>query len=162
MAKPTPCSEWNVRALVNHMIGGNYAFAEALAGKKIDASAQMPDLVGDDPAASYSASATAALNGWRAPGALERTLALPPGDVPGSVGINLHMTKTSLHTWDLARALGKEHAIEPEPAEVSFELMRQMIRPEVRVPGGPFGPEVRCSAEAPIQDRLLAFAGRSP
>jgi uncharacterized protein (TIGR03086 family) len=120
MARPTPCSEWNVRALINHMIGVNHAFARALAGEKIERGGQMPDLVGDDPAASYTAAATAALEAWRAPGALERTLALPPGDVPGSVGINIHMTDQSVHTWDLAKALDREHAIDPKLAEVSL------------------------------------------
>jgi uncharacterized protein (TIGR03086 family) len=162
MARPTPCSEWNVRALINHMIGVNHAFARALAGEKIERGGQMPDLVGDDPAASYTAAATAALEAWRASGALQRTLALPPGDVPGSVGINIHMTDQSVHTWDLARALGREHAIDPKLAEVSLELLRQVVRPEVRASGGPFGPEVPCSDEAPVQERLLAFSGRSP
>jgi uncharacterized protein (TIGR03086 family) len=65
MARPTPCSEWNVRALVNHMIGVNYAFARALAGEKIEPGGQMPDLVGDDPAASYTALSYVA--GWQGP-----------------------------------------------------------------------------------------------
>jgi uncharacterized protein (TIGR03086 family) len=162
LAKPTPCSEWNVRALVNHMIGVNYAFTQALAGKKIETGGETPDLVGDDPAASYAKASRGALEAWRAPGALDRILSLPPGDVPGSTGINIFMTDQSVHTWDLARALGKEHAIDTDLVEVSFEMLRQILRPEFRATGGPFGPEVPCAADAAVQDRLLAFTGRNP
>src|ERR687885_204447 len=69
LGKPTPCEGWDVRALVTHMVGTNGRFASALSGGQPSAApAADADLV-----AAYNASADAALQAWRAPGAFERT-----------------------------------------------------------------------------------------
>lgn len=162
LAKPTPCSAWQVRALINHMTAGNYVFAEALAGTKPKLPDDMPDLLGDDPGAAYAEAASALMDGWRALGALERTLPLPFADIPASVGINIYLMDQLIHTWDLARALGSEYLMDADLAEVALETVKQTLRPEFRGPGGPFGPEIACATDAPVQERLLAFTGRQP
>jgi uncharacterized protein (TIGR03086 family) len=162
LAKPTPCSEWDVQALINHMIGTNRRFADAVAGEQraADTGAQTP--AGGDPAAAYAASTQAALQAWRAPGALERTLHLPFGDIPGSVGIGVIFVDQLIHTWDLAKATGREHRLDDDLAATALEISRPRIGPERRGPGKPFGPEILCADDAPIQDRLAAFMGRQP
>lgn len=162
LSRPTPCSDWDVKALLNHMIGGNYAFAEALAGKKIEPPAQMPDLVGGDPGMAYARSAAHMMDAWRSPGALQRTLALPFGDIPAAVGINVILMDQLVHSWDLATALGRAYAMEADLAEVALQTLQQTVRPEYRGPGMPFAHEVPCPADAPVQERLLAFTGRNP
>src|SRR5690242_1655508 len=81
----TPCTEWNVRALLNHMIGGNLMFAKAARGESVDPAMFTADHVGDNPTESYNASAEAALDAWRQPGVMEKTIHLPFGDMPGAV-----------------------------------------------------------------------------
>src|SRR3954449_4211350 len=74
LAKPTPCSEWDVRALANHMTGVCLMFGRAAQGEAIEGRPTFTDLIGDDPGAAYVRAAEANREGWNSPGALERTL----------------------------------------------------------------------------------------
>jgi len=150
LARPTPCEGWDVRALINHMIGVNARFAAAVSreGTPPDASA---DLVGDDPAASYRAAAQKTMAVFRAPGALDKTFRL-----------GVFFVDQLQHAWDLAQALGRSYTLDPALATAALEMSRQGIGPDRRGPGKPFGDEVPCSEDAPIQDRLAAFLGRQP
>jgi uncharacterized protein (TIGR03086 family) len=159
LSKPTPCSEWNVRQLVDHMIGVNRMFAGAVGGQPPADAGASPS--GDDLAAAYSASARAALAAWRSPGALERTLTLPFGQMPGAQAIGFNLGDQLVHTWDLAKATGRDRTLDPEACAAVLERTRQVLSPEARGPGRPFGPEMPCSEDAPISDRLAAFLGRA-
>ncbi len=172
LTRPTPCTAWDVRALINHMIGTNQFFAHALAGDRTPPTptGALPDLVGDDPAGAYAASARTVMDGWRAPGALERVLSLPFGDSPASVAITLDTADQLVHTWDLGQGLGREVALDPEIAAMVLEFSKgsaahssaaTMLKPEMRGPNT-FAPEVPCAPDAPVQDRLLAWLGRHP
>src|SRR5690349_16182108 len=70
LAKPTPCAEWNVRALVNHMIGVCLTYAAVFRGQPADSGNTPADLAGDRPADAYSRAAAALLAALQAPGAL--------------------------------------------------------------------------------------------
>src|SRR5436189_5237768 len=82
--KPTPCWEWNVRALINHMIGMNHYLAASLAGQPAAAGGDTPDFVGAGAAAAYADSTRAALAAARAPGALDQTVQLGPNPLPAA------------------------------------------------------------------------------
>jgi uncharacterized protein (TIGR03086 family) len=157
LSLPTPCSEWNVRQVIDHMIGTNHAFARAVSGA---APAHGASPSGDDPAAAYAASARAALAAWQTPGALERTLNLPFGRMPGAQAIGFNIGDQLVHTWDLAKATGRDRTLDAEAAAAVLEAVRQRVSPEARGPGRPFGPEQPCPPDAPISDRLAAFLGR--
>ena len=159
LSKPTPCSEWNVRQLLDHMIGVNWAFAGALGAQPPAGAGASPS--GDDPAAAYSASARAALAAWRSPGALERTLNLPFGQLPGARAIGFNIGDQLTHTWDLAKATGRDRTLDPEACAVVLEQVQQAIGRDARGPGRPFGPEMPCPEDAPLSDRLAAFLGRA-
>ncbi len=160
LAKPTPCAEWNVRQLIDHMIGVNWALAGAASGQP-PSPGSSPPTAGDDPAAAYAASARAALAAWRSPGALERTLTLPFGQMPGAQAIGFNIGDQLVHTWDLAKATGRDRTLDPEVAAAVLERARQTLSPEMRGPGRPFGPEMPCPEDAPLSDRLAAFLGRA-
>ena len=76
---PTPCTEWDTRMLLNHIIGGNYMFATLGAGESIDMSQPLPDFSSDDPSGHYERSAKGALAGFSSPGAMERIYPVPMG-----------------------------------------------------------------------------------
>ena len=159
LTRPSPCEGWNVRTLINHMIGVNQRFAVAVSGQGSPPAADA-DLVGSDAGASYRASAAAALAAYRTPGAMERVVLLAAGEMPGQVACAVHFNDQLQHVWDLCQALGRPYPLGPELATAALEMSRQRVGPERRGPGKAFGPEVACAPDAPVQDRLAAFLGR--
>lgn len=102
----TLCTQWDTRALLNHLIGGNHMWAALGAGQELGRSQQPPDFASDNPAGAYRTSANAAVETFRAPGAMERTFKAPIGDIPGQVALGLALMDTVVHGWDLAKATG--------------------------------------------------------
>jgi|SRR5581483_2176603 len=159
-SRRTPCSGWDVSALIYHMIGTCASFTAALQ-EASGGGDSTPD-VGFDLAASYREITDAVMKEWRAPGVLERTITLRLGPVPASRAIWILIADQALHTWDLAKALGRPYTMPADLAATLLDLMQQWLKPEMRGPGKAFGPEVPCPEDAPIQDRAVAFAGRQP
>jgi uncharacterized protein (TIGR03086 family) len=158
----TPCSEWDVRALLNHVIGVSEAFSRVGDGTPIS----PPDpnahyFVGDGYSAAYDSAAAGMLAAWRRPGALDATITLPFGDAPASVGASICFLDTLVHGWDLARATGQDTTIDPRLAEAALEVARNIVSDDFRAAGA-FGPEVTVSANAPAGEQLVAFLGRTP
>jgi uncharacterized protein (TIGR03086 family) len=160
--KPTPCSEWTVRELANHMTGVCLMFGRAAGGEAITERPAPADLIGDNPGAAYVKAAEADGEAWSAPGAVERTVTVPAGQLPGSVALSINTVDQLLHACDLARALGHDVVIPDDLAESALGFMKGFLTPDRRGPGKAFGQEVAVAADAPVQQRLLAFAGRQP
>jgi uncharacterized protein (TIGR03086 family) len=157
---PTPCVGFTVAGVLEHMIGGATAFAPAFRGEA------APVLAGNDPGAGTTIErwhrAMAELGeAVHSPGAQERTVASPFGDVPGSMFARYVAFDGLVHGWDLASATGQPY---DPPAELVVEAeayARQLITPPMR-DGDTFAAEVEASVDAnPIQ-RLVAFSGRRP
>ena len=87
---------------------------------------------------------------------------MPIGEIPGAVGINIILADQLLHTWDLAKALGRPYTMDADLAEATLQTMQQMMRPEFRGPGQGFAEAVPRPEDAPVEERLVAFAGRKP
>jgi uncharacterized protein (TIGR03086 family) len=161
LARPTPNEGWDVRAMLNHMIYVNKNFAFAVSG---EGSRPTPDAdhVGGDPASSYRATAASALAAWRRPGSLEGTVTMGSGESPAHLACGAHFVDALQHVWDLSKATGRPYPLDPALCEAGFEISRIRVTPDRRGPGKPYGPEVACAADAPLQDRLAAFLGRQP
>ena len=160
----TPCTEWNARDLVNHVVRGNRLFAAALRGEQptIPPPGTPPpvsDVLGDDPLGAYRASADALLQAFRQPGVMERVVAVPFGSVPGAVALHLRNTELLVHGWDLARATGQAVPFPQEVAEQELQFSRGAIS---QIPPGrnPFGPPQPVREDAPAIDRLAGLLGR--
>lgn len=163
MSRQTPCSKWDVRGLVNHMIGVCNNFTAVFANQEMDMSVLRgtdTDLAGDDPGAAYGKAAADLMAALREPGALERSVKLAFGDTPGAFVARIIISDQSIHTWDLAKALGRSHNIPQSQAEVAMQLLEQFANPDTRGPDKGFDVAQPCSDDAPLQDRLLAFSGR--
>jgi uncharacterized protein (TIGR03086 family) len=153
--EPTPCDEWTVRQLLEHMIG-------VVAGLGAAAGGNPPQefVLGADPAAQFDEAAAAALAAWQVPGVLDRILEIPAGAMPGHVVAGINLLDTATHTWDLAIATGQPADL-PEPvATAALEASEQIIRPDVRP--GRFGPEQSLPSGTSTTARLVAFLGRTP
>jgi uncharacterized protein (TIGR03086 family) len=116
------------------------------------------DNVGDDPKGAWGAASVRAMNAFETPGAMEKIVALPFGQMPAGVALNIAIFDVATHAVDLARATG-QHVTDTELLEGALAMGRQMVGPELRAPGV-FGDEQKVSESAPVEDRLLAFAGR--
>ena len=98
---PTPCTEWDVAALLNHLVGTLW-LAEGLLADRSPRHALAPgglpavDLVRGDPAAAYAEAAAAALAAAGDGDALTRTHATPLGAMPGPVLVGLRVNSTSV------------------------------------------------------------------
>ncbi|HJV08760.1 MAG TPA: TIGR03086 family metal-binding protein [Acidimicrobiales bacterium] len=158
---PTPCADWDVRLLLNHIIGGNYTMAEAARGGRADPAGDMDDHTRPDPGSNYIASADAALAAWAEPGAMERKVHMAFGDIPAPAAVSIHFLDVVVHGWDLARATGQDATIEADLAAEALDISHGLLSPELRA-AGVFGPEVPISEDNPLHDRLAAFMGRRP
>lgn len=156
----TPCTGWDVRALLGHLIGITLIYgAGGLSAGEMFAPAE----VGDDPGWAYGLAAKSALDTFSTPGAMERTFRLPAGEVPGSVALGLALTEAAVHGWDLADATGKSGTIDSDVAEALLAFHRSVAATEFRLgPDAMFGPEVPVDAGRSESDRLVGFLGRRP
>src|SRR4051812_43512887 len=158
VSKPTPCTDWDVKGLTDHMIGVVQRFGAFFAA----APATAPADQSSDPSGAYRQAMDGLLQAARAPGALDKTLSLPFGEMPGRQALGIVIGDQSIHTCDLAKALGKPFTMDEGIASATLGVLHQLITADRRGPGKGFAEEVSCPADAPAQDRLLAFSGRQP
>ena len=109
LSSPTPCPEWDVKALVDHVIAGNQRVVERAGGHV----APLPEVLDG----THRASAKAAQEVFAEPQALTRTYQLPIGELPGAAFIELRTSDLLVHAWDLAIATGQPTDLDPELAE---------------------------------------------
>lgn len=160
---PTPCRSWTVRTLVNHVVDELYQFSFVVGGGK---RRQLgDDVLGDDWAGTYRVAADALLSAWRQPGALDRPHRLPGGELPATWAVGQHITEVVIHGWDIATATGQPTDLDAELGRYALAWQVENVRAEFRgdeAAGHHIGPEVTVADEAPLYDRLAAFAGRDP
>lgn len=151
----TPCAEWTVRELLEHMIGVVDGLGAAASGRT-----PTPFTLGADPAAQLHAAATGAMASWRTPGVLDRIVDAGPGPMPGHALASINLLDTATHTWDLATATGQPSSLPDDVATAALEASRAIVNDELRP--GRFGPEIPVPAGATPTEALVAFLGRTP
>ena len=148
---PTPCSEWNIASLLEHLAGG--------CGYLLAALGADPSAAGSWPDATVVAACVAAL---REEGALERRCMSPAGFewsvAEAAAGTAMDQL---IHTWDLAIAVGGEHGVDPDVTDAVVSMFLPQM-PEVGRQAGFVGPEIAVAPSAPALDRLLGAMGRNP
>ncbi|MGW1888428.1 TIGR03086 family metal-binding protein [Streptomyces sp. NPDC001970] len=157
LAAPTPCTDYDVRALINHLLQVVVNF-QALAAKKDTDFSTTPDRTGGDWQGLFEEETGRLVKAWAEPGAEEGTtgsLGLPARTVGHMV-----LGDLTLHVWDLARATGQGY--EPDPDVVAelgpaVEQMAPMARKY-----GAFGEPFAVPEDAAPFERVLATTGRDP
>ena len=113
---PTPCTDWEVRHLVNHLVSEQLWVPPLLAGKRVadlgDGFA-VGDVLGDDPVAAWDAAAAAATAAFAEPGALARVVHLSYADRPGEEYAREMIFDLVVHSWDLARGISADDTLDP-------------------------------------------------
>lgn len=158
---PTPCSDWDVRTLVNHIVAESLWTPPLMEGRTIKEVGDRfdGDVVGGDPRKAFHDAATPAIEAIRSDGAMSRTVHLSFGDTPAREYAMQLFADYLIHGWDLARATGGEERLDPELVAACsewFESMEDAYRT-----GGAIGPRPDVPADADPQTELLAKFGRT-
>jgi uncharacterized protein (TIGR03086 family) len=160
----TPCSEWDVRTLVQHLLSEQLWVPPMFEGLTIEQVGDRfdGDLMGDD-ASAWAPLLDSAMEQAHAvvaqPGALARTVHLSFGDFGGQEYVIQLTADLAIHGWDLARATGQDDTL--DPAVVALLLSWTEANAELLAGSGLFGPAVETGAGAPDDVRLLGLLGRS-
>lgn len=156
---PTPCSEFNVRELGNHMTGFlPYAANAIRKGPAMEGEA--PDFTQGDWAGTYAAMATDLATAVAEPGAAEGEVEFGAGAMPAENALGIMLMELTVHAWDLAKATGQTYELDPATAAMSAAITSQ-AGPGGR-DGGFFGPEVAAPEGASEFEKALAISGRDP
>ncbi len=156
---PTPCSEFDVRTLGNHMTGFlPYAANAFRRGPAMEGEA--PDFTQQDWAAAYEAMANDLVAAISEEGAFEGEVNFGAGAMPAENAAGITLMELTVHAWDLARATGQEYQLDPTTAAMSAAITAQ-AGPNGRE-GGFFGPEVPAPDNASEFEKALAVSGRDP
>jgi uncharacterized protein (TIGR03086 family) len=159
---PTPCTEWDVRALLNHLIlWTSYSLAARAEGESVGQDLMDRDFAADPGfAADYRAQLDRALAAWADPATWERSLDVMGSPTPSADVAALNIAEMVLHGWDLAAATSQAYTVsEPAAAaamqavEANADLFRQYKG---------FAEPVEVPPTASALDRLLALSGRDP
>lgn len=163
LALPTPCPDFDVRGLVNHLIfwTGVQGYAAGLRQAPEEV-AEGHDFTAEDGwVEAYAARAKAAAEAWSRPEAWEGEASLTGGAaMPASFVGGIVLSEWLLHGWDLAAATGQKPDVDDEVAAVLYE--NTAAKAEMARQYEVFGPEVPVPADAPWFDRALGLAGRDP
>jgi uncharacterized protein (TIGR03086 family) len=159
---PTPCSEWDVKQVANHIISENLWAAELFMGRTIGEVGNRldGDLAGDNPASAYASSAKFATQAVTAPGAMEATCHLSFGDYSGSDYAAQLFMDLLIHGWDIATATGQDARLDADLVQACLPIAEQLTA-QFRS-AGVFGENLPVSADVDPQVKLLALVGRRP
>ncbi len=157
---PTPCTEWDVRALVNHVVGELRWIPPLLAGRTIaEVGDQFAgDLLGNQPKPAWAVASQQAIEASLQPGTMERTVHLSSGDRRADAYISEVATDLVIHTWDLARGIGADDRLDRELVDFAQATLKPQV--EAWRAAGAFAPAVNVPQGADVQTQFLALVGR--
>ena len=150
---PTPCTEWNVRQLLDHIIGDEVLYAGSLSGTDAE------PVPGGDHLESFDRLASQLLEAVRKAGTLEKTIDSPIGAMTGAELLNGAFMDTLIHGWDLAKATGQDTALDSGLVEACYSMFADQA--DGMRASGIIGPRVPVDPDASTQVKLLGALGRT-
>lgn len=153
---PTPCAEWSVRDLVDHLVGMDLVFVAMFEGTPMPE--RGADRLGTDPAGAYRRSAEALRTAANRPGVLERSQSTAVGTATGAERLRWRIADLLTHGWDLVQATGIAVELPDDLAEQALTFVRSQLPSQPRA--GRFADPRPVRDNAPAIDRLAAFTGR--
>ena len=164
LGDPTPCPEFTVRDLINHVTGGAMMYAIAFREGSVPET-DLPRLEGDVLGNDYRATYANTLDDVRAilamPGAVDGNVVLPFGEMPRDAALAIAVFDVMVHAWDLATATGQSLTVSDAEAEAAIGYGAYLHVDELR-DGSLFGPHADTADDASGWDRLIAYSGRTP
>lgn len=156
----TPCPDWDVRQLVEHLITGNERFVVRLSGGQPGQPQERSGDTTTDLVDTYERTNREVLDTFERPGVMQSVAEWPIGTLTGTDALGLKITETLAHGWDLQQALGTQLDIDPQTIADAYAWSEPMLE---NIPEGrqPFGTPQDCPDDAPPLDRLAALLGRT-
>jgi uncharacterized protein (TIGR03086 family) len=155
---PTPCKDFTVAGVLEHMTGLASGFAPMFRGEEPPSGNPEPD--DNTEMARFDSAMEELLDAVQSPGALDRTIQTPGGDMPGAVFARLVAFDGLVHGWDLATSTGQPWDLDDELVADVDGFARQAITDEMR-DGDAFATEQQPTDNATPVQRLVAFSGRT-
>jgi uncharacterized protein (TIGR03086 family) len=163
LTHPTPCNDWQVRDLIDHIVGATRFFADIAEQGSSPEGQDWPGYADGDFVSSFAEWAGRAVAGFSAAGAMQQNMLLPTGPTPGSRCMQVATAEIFVHGWDLARATGQSMPPDAGVADALLSSWWASLCAEVRQNDPPpFAPEIDVPRDAPALDRLTGFLGRDP
>ncbi|MDA3647454.1 TIGR03086 family metal-binding protein [Saccharopolyspora indica] len=159
----TPCTDYDVRALLGHVV--SVLRRLALAGAGTDFSEVPGVVVGIDDDGWSDAFARArdeVERVWGDDEVLDRAVDLKWATMPGRTVLDAYTHEFTIHSWDLAHATGRLADLDPDLATRALEVLPTFAPPETRSAEGTFAPVVQVPEDADTYTRLAAYTGRHP
>ncbi len=162
LSEPTPDTEWDVRALLNHLIlWTSHSLERRASGESVAPELMEHDFAAEpDFAAAYRAQLDCALAAWADPAVWDRELDMMGTKTPAADVAALIIAELILHGWDLATATGQDYAVSDRAAQVALGAVEANAELFREYAG--FADPVAVAADAPLLHRLLALSGRDP
>lgn len=160
---PTACTEFDVRGLLSHVVGGTLRIAEIGEGSDTPRAATAEGVPDDGWPAAYGEARARVLKAWESDERMASPVRVPWGDLTGREALGGFVMELVAHTWDLSEALGHPTELDPEQAEFALVAAhRGLPASRPRDAGVPFDPIVEAPAGAGPYERLAAWLGRVP
>ncbi len=159
---PTPCSEYDVTRLTEHIVGAAARPAFIVNGGQIEGEIEI---TGSAPSggfmAAYGRAAAEANEAFAEDAVFDKEFALPWGSFRGSAIALMYAMEATVHGWDLATATGQADKLDDEVAAALLPVAQGMLPPDFRGGDIPFGPVVMVGVDARPADQLAGYLGRS-
>ena len=147
----TPCDNWRVRDLLNHMLETqNYFLSAAKGGDASPPGQTPPELVSDNPTTDFDRAVNDMVSTYGQDGVIEKT----------GPALGIAFADMLLHGWDVARATGQDATMPEGLPQAAYDVIHGRFTEEQRK--GVFKPEIPVGDDATAQERLLAYTGRDP
>lgn len=152
---PTPCEDWTVRDLLDHLVWESIVWG-GLAQGTPPTDGHTENHLGDNHIAAFETAASQARGAFRQPGMLDRAF----GPAPGRRVVEQLLVELLVHGWDLATALGRDRDLEPDIARAALPVVREIYGDLPRTAGGSIASAQPAPQHAPALDQVAAFLGR--
>ncbi|MFD5317464.1 TIGR03086 family metal-binding protein [Streptomyces sp. NPDC127098] len=161
-SSPTPCSDWSVRDLVNHLTGEHLWVPWMLRGATLSEVGDRfdGDVLGEDPVGAWEAAAAASRQAAHRPGALDSPVHTSGGLTPADEYLRQMTLDLTVHAWDLSRGIGADDRLDDELVGTEYDYVEPRIGDWQGF--GVFDPPVPVADSAGTQDQLVALLGRRP
>jgi len=160
-SRPTPCSEWTVRDVVNHVVGQDYRHVRLLQGGALEEYQEVRenDWLGDDPLGSWERGSVAYDTAYAEPGVLDKVVEYHWGPATGRQLLRARVFEMTVHTWDLARGIGADDRLDEDLVVAMLKGMSASLSSSSTSPF--VAPSKRLADDASPQERLLFLCGRA-